>query len=154
MPVGSSVEVVGVKETIKALRALDPEHKKEFVRAIKGVVQPMVSQARASYPAMPLSGMARPVGSRFFWDAAKVKTNVKIKNSTRRDKSAVVYVTQMNPAGVIFEVAGTGNRFGQNLRPRNARVLWPTYDRNAAGILKGVGEIVKSAEKTVQGMVN
>ena len=56
-------------------------------------------------------------------------------------------------AGAIFEVVTQGNTFGRNLRARNPRVLWPTYDRYAGKIEAGVGDIVRDAEKAVQGMV-
>ena len=158
MPVNSSVEVVGVKEVIKALRSIDPELKKEFVRQAKAAVAPMVASARGGYPAMPLSGMRRnwqQGGSQKFpWDVGKVRSGVKVKTSTRRDKNSVVYVSQGTPAGAIFEVASTGNRFGANLRSMNSRVLWPAYDRHAAAINRGIEQLVRDAEKTVQGMVN
>ncbi len=157
MPVGSHIEVVGVKETIKALRQLDPEHRKEFNRGIKAVVAPMVASAKGSYPEMPLSGMTRnwEQGGRpkFPWVAGSVRTGVKVKTSTRRDKNSVVYISQGTPAGAIFEVVTTGNALGRNIRARNSRVLWPTYDRFAGQIQSGVGELVANAEKTVQGMV-
>ena len=157
MPVQSSVEVAGVKEVIKALRAVDPELKKEFVRQAKSAVAPMVASARAAYPQMPLSGMGRnwQQGGRqkFPWELSKVRSGVKVKTSTRRDKNSVVYVSQGTPAGAIFEVATTGNRFGANLRATNSRVLWPAYDRHASEINQGIEKIVREAEKVVQGMV-
>ena len=158
MPVESRVEVTGVKEVIKALRSVDPELKKEFVRQAKGIVAPMVASARGAYPSMPLSGMRRnwQQGGRqkFPWDVSKVRSGVKIKTSTRRDKNSVIYVSQGTPAGAIFEVAGTGNRFGANLRALNSRILWPAYDRHAQQINRGIEQLVRDAEKTVQGMVD
>ena len=158
MPVSSSVEVVGVKETIKALRQLDPEHRKEFNRGIRGVVAPMVSAAKSAYPQMPISGMARNwsqgASQKFPYQVGKVKTGVKVKTSTRRDTNSVVYISQGTAAGAIFEVVREGNPFGRQVRARNSRVLWPTYDRFAPQILLGVGLIVKKAERTVQGMVD
>lgn len=155
MPVGSHIEVVGVKETIKALRQLDPEHRKEFNKGIKAVVAPMVAAAKGAYPAMPLSGMTRqwaPAGRQLFpWVPGAVRTGVKVKTSTRRDKNTVVYVTQATPAGSIFEVVGTGKPLGAHIRARSERVLWPTYDRFAGQIQQGVGDIVQRAEATVQG---
>lgn len=153
MPGSASIEVVGVKDTIKALRQLDPELRKQFNRDIKKVMAPMVASAKAGYPVLPLSGMARNWSGKFPWDYGKVKQGVKVKTSTRRNANSVVYVTQGTAAGAIFEVATQGNAFGRNLRGRNQRVLWPTYDRHAASIEAGVGGIVRDAEKAVQGMV-
>lgn len=157
MPATASIEVLGVKETIKALRRLDPEHRKEFNRGIKGVVAPMVAAAKGAYPEMPLSGMARSWqqngAPKFPWLAGAVRTGVKVKTSTRRDKNAVVYISQGTPSGAIFEVVTTGKPLGANIRARNSRVLWPTYDRFAPQIQQGVGDLVKKAEDTVQGMI-
>lgn len=153
----AEIEVVGVKDVIKALRKLDPEFRKEFNRGIKDVVAPTIAAAKGAYPAMPLSGMSRAwvqgAAQKFPWDAAKVRQGVKVKVSTRRNSNSVVYITQANPAGAIFEVAGEGNRFGANLRSRNSKVLWPAYDAHAQQIAEGVDKLVRAAEKTVQGMV-
>lgn len=153
MPAAAKIEVVGVKDTIKALRQIDPELRKEFNRSIRGVVAPMIGAAKSSYPFMPLSGMSRSwtqgASQKFPYNLAKVRSGVKVKTSTRRDTNSVVYITQGNVAGAIFEVAGTGNRFGSNLRARHSRVLWPTFDRYAPQILAGVDGIVRDAEKTV-----
>ena len=151
------IEVVGVKDTVKALRKLDPEFRKEFNRGIKEVVAPTIAAAKSAYPPMPLSGMQRAwiqgAAQKLPWDAAKVRQGVKVKVSTRRYSNSVVYITQANPAGAIFEVAGEGNRFGANLRARNSKVLWPAYDRHAAQIAEGVDKLVRNAERTVEGMM-
>ncbi len=107
MPATIKTEVVGVKETIKALRQVDPEFRKQFNRAAKDVVAPMVAEAKSLYPQLPLSGMARPWTPKSFsifpWQVAKVRSGVKVKTSTRRNKNAVLYVSQGEPAGVLFE---------------------------------------------------
>jgi len=159
MPQGSrsDIEVIGVKATLTALRNLDPELRKEFTRQIKSVVAPMVNDAKSAYPVMPISGMARAWSqggvAKFPWDHAKARQGVKVKTSTRKNKNSVVYVTQANPAGAIFELASAGNSLGAGIRSRNSRVRWPTYDRHAAGIEAGVKKLVADAERTVQGKV-
>lgn len=155
MPVQSNIEVVGVKETLKELRRLDPELRKEFTRQIKSVVAPMVMNARAAYPTLPISGMARAWSqggaTKFPWNAQKARSGVKVKTSTRRNQNSVVYVTQMNPAAAIFEVVTAGNSLGRGIRSRQSRVLWPTYDKHATQILMGVRRIVADAERTIGG---
>jgi hypothetical protein len=59
MPATMKTEVVGVKETIKALREIDPQFRKDFNKGARAVVAPMVAEAKARYPSLPLSGMAR-----------------------------------------------------------------------------------------------
>lgn len=153
MPATISAEAVGVKETIKALRQVDPEYRKQFTRDIKSVVAPLVSEAKSLYPAMPLSGMARAWGNVFPWQVSRVRSSVKVKTSTRRGARSVVYVSQGSPAGVVFETVTTGNNLGRNIRARSDRVLWPTADRHAGQIAAGVEQIVRDAEKVVQGML-
>lgn len=150
MPGSAKVEVVGVKETLRALRELDPEYKRQFNKDIRGVVAPMVSAAKSAYPMLPISGMARQWSGRLPWNAQKVRSGVKVKSSTRRNANSVVYISQGSAAGAIFEVVTTGTQFGAAIRGRNAKVLWPTYDRYAAQIEAGVAGIVRDAEKTVQ----
>jgi len=155
MPVQSNIEVVGVKDTLKELRRLDPELRKEFTRQIKSVVAPMVMNARAAYPTLPISGMARAWSqegaTKFPWNAQKARSGVKVKTSTRKNQNAVVYVTQANPAAAIYELATAGNSLGRGIRSRNPRVLWPAYDKQAAQILAGVRQIVTDAERTIGG---
>lgn len=153
MPATITAEAVGVKDTIKALRRVDPEYRKQFTRDIKRVVAPLVSEAKSLYPEMPLSGMARAWGNVFPWQVSRVRSSVKVKTSTRRGASSVVYVSQGSPAGVVFETVTTGNNLGRNIRARSDRVLWPTADRHAGEIAVGVERIVRDAEKVVQGMM-
>ena len=157
MPVYSRIEVAGVREVVKALRSVDPELKKQFVKDAKGVVAPMVAEAKSLYPALPLSGMARSWTPKAFsifpWQQSKVRSGVKVKTSTRRDKNSVVYVSQGEPAGVVFEAVSNNKRLGANLRARSDRVLWPTADRHLPQINQGIEKIVREAEKVVQGMV-
>ena len=158
MPVSTHMEIAGIQDTLRALREVEPELQKEFRRNIAVVVAPMIADAKSKYQAMPLSGMARKWSQggreKFPWDVSQVEGGVKLKNSTRRNRRSVVYISQGNPAGAIFEVAGAGNPFGANLRSRNSPVLWPAYDKHAAQIQAGVALIVKVAELQVQGMVN
>jgi hypothetical protein len=157
MPAAIKTEVVGVKETIKALRQVDPEFKKQFNRAAKDIVAPMVAEAKSLYPQLPLSGMARPwtpkAYSIFPWQVSKVRSGVKIKTSTRRNKNAVLYVSQGEPAGVLFETVSDNKPLGAQIRSRSPKVLWPTADRHTPRINAGIEKLVKEAEKVVQGMV-
>jgi hypothetical protein len=107
MPATMKTEVVGVKETIKALREIDPQFRKDFNKGARAVVAPMVAEAKARYPSLPLSGMARAWTPRQFsifpWQQAKVRSSVKVKTSTRRNANSVVYVSQGEPSAVLFE---------------------------------------------------
>ena len=158
MPATVTAEVVGVKETIKALRRVDPEIRKQFNRDIKQVLQPAISKIKASYPEMPLSGMVRPWATAsgheiFPWTVSKVRRGVTVKTSTRKNKNSVVYISQANPAGVLFETVKLGNELGRNIRTVSPRILWPVVDEMTPAIVKGVGQIVIHAQKVVQGLM-
>ena len=157
MPATVKTEIAGVKETIKALREIDPQFRRDFNKGAKAVVAPMVAEAKALYPALPLSGMARPWTPRQFsifpWQHSKVRSSVKVKTSTRRNKNAVLYVSQGEPAGVLFETVSSNTRLGANIRARHDRVLWPAADRHAPQITRGIAELVKETEKIIQGKV-
>ncbi len=158
MPATIKTEIAGVRETIQALREIDPQFRRDFNKGAKAVVAPMVAEAKALYPALPLSGMARPWTPRQFsifpWQQSKVRSSVKVKTSTRRNKNAVVYVSQGEPAGVLFETVSNNTRLGANIRARYDRVLWPAADRHAPQITKGIAELVKETEKVIQGKVD
>jgi hypothetical protein len=154
MPATVKTEIVGVKDTIKALRRIDPEFRKEFNRAAKDIVAPMVSEAKSLYPTLPLSGMARSWTPKSFsifpWQIAKVRSGVKVKTSTRRNKESVLYVSQGTPSAVLFETVSNNKVLGQRIRARSDRVLWPLAEKHAPRINRGVAELVKNAEKTIQ----
>ena len=150
-------EFVGGAAAIKALKSIDPEYRKQFNRDAKSIVEPLLAEAKSNYPQMPLSGMkykwtdAR--GRTLLpWTVAKVRSGVKFKTSTRRNKSAVLYVTQSDPSGAIFEVAGLANpgtNFNNNLRSDNSRVLWPAADKRFPDVQKGLSDLVQDVMRRV-----
>jgi hypothetical protein len=86
------------------------------------------------------------------WTVNKVRSGVKFKTSTRRNKSAVLYVTQSDPAGAIFEVAGLANpgtNFNNNLRSKNSRVLWPTAEKHLPDVERGLSDLVRDVMRRV-----
>jgi hypothetical protein len=64
----------------------------------------------------------------------------------------VLYVTQSDPAGAIFEVAGKANpgtNFNSNLRDRTPRVLWPTAEKHLPDVEQGLSDLVRDVMKKV-----
>jgi hypothetical protein len=115
--VAKTSEITGVKETIKALRRIDPELRKEFNAKYKDAVSPMTNAAKALYDDKRFpSGTKRtwaPGGRKIFpLTAAKAQNGVKVKiNTSYRDRNAF-YVMQSNPAAAIFDMAGKKNLNG------------------------------------------
>jgi len=146
---------VDAKETIKSLRQLEPEAAKEFKAGVAAAVAPTIADARANYPAMPLSGMARAWSGGFPWVQASVGRGLKPKVSTRRQGNSVIYISQTSKAGTAFELGRADyGRLGPQLRKRYGRVLWPAYDRHAAQIEQDIAALIKKAEQTIYAMVH
>jgi len=157
MPATIKTEVVGVKDTIKALRRVDPELRKQFNRDMKSVLAGTVAEIKAGYPNALMSGTVRdwtPNVERgyqiFPWNAAKVRRGVTVKTSTRKNKNSVVYISQSVPGGILFETVSLNNELGRNIRTIAPRSMWPTVDRNQGEILDGVQKIVVRVGDLVQ----
>ena len=156
MTVNTTAEFVGLKDTIKALGKIDPQYRKDFNRDAKDIVKPFIADAKGNYPQLPLSGMKyawAPRGRAIFpWTINKVRSGVKFKTSTRRSGSSVLYVTQSDPAGAIFEVAGKKSTvgFSRNLRSQHPFNLWPTAEKHLPDITAGLVDLVKKTMATVQ----
>jgi len=157
MTATARTEFVGGAAAIKALKGIDPEYRKQFNRQAKDIVAPLIADAKGRYPQMPLSGMKYKWTDKrgrtlLPWTISKVRSGVKFKTSTRRNKSAVLYVTQSDSAGAIFEVAGQANpgaNFNNNLRASTPRVLWPTAEKHLPQVESGLSDLVRDVMKIV-----
>jgi hypothetical protein len=131
----ASIEIVGAKEAIKALSKIDKDLRKQFNADAKQIAQPLVSLAASRYPDTPLSGMNRnwtQNGKKLFpYTKAKAVKGLKVKFSTRRNDSNVIYVTQSDPGAVVLETAGRGKNtlLSENLRAKTNRILWPSAEQ-------------------------
>ena len=156
-------EIEGVKDTIKALRRIDPELRKEFNAKYKNAVSPMTNAAKAIYDDQRFpSGTKRtwaPGGRKIFpLTAAKAKTGVKPKINTSYRGGTALYVMQANPAPAVFDIAGRstglGAAFSAKFGRDPSRVMWPVAERHEKQVKKNVEELVKETTKTVQKLVD
>ena len=161
--VAKTSEITGVKETIKALRRIDPELRKEFNAKYKDAVSPMTNAAKAIYDDQRFpSGTKRtwaPGGRKIFpLTAAKAKTGVKPKINTSYRGGTALYVMQANPAAAVFDIAGRstglGAAFSAKFGRDQSRVMWPVAERHEKQVKKNVEELVKETTKTVQKLVD
>ena len=154
MPASLTIERVDIKETIKALRRIDPEAAKEFRAGIRDVVKPTVQEIKASYPPAPLSGWRHNWNTGTFamlpWDVGLARRNVKIKVSARRDQNNVIYISQSYPAAIMYETVSGSTVMGGRVRAKASRNMWPAVDRNAAQITNGIMDLIRKAEATVE----
>jgi hypothetical protein len=161
--VAKTSEITGVKETIKALRRIDPELRKEFNAKYKDAVSPMTNAAKAIYDDHRFpSGTKRtwaPGGRKIFpLTAAKAKTGVKPKINTSYRGGTALYVMQANPGAAVFDIAGRstglGSAFSAKFGRDPSRVMWPVAERHEKQVKKNVEELVKETTKTVQKLVD
>jgi hypothetical protein len=113
MPVTTTITVVGAKETINALKKIDPQLQKDFRAQAKNIAEPAIRAAQDMYTQVPLSGMAYKWDSRgrkvFPFTVAKAKSGVRLRIDTRRNAIGVILIEQKDPAAAIFETAGRAN---------------------------------------------
>ena len=157
-PGATARDSFGIAATIKSLGKLDPTYRKEFLAEVTVAAQGAINDARSKYPTTVLSGMARnwspravggysSAGAKAFpCDVNKVRNGVKVKASTRRNSSIVVYITQSTNAGRQFELAKSDyGTLGPKIRARYGRVIWPAVDRHMPEINAGVATAVANA---------
>ena len=163
MPVSTTIQVVGVKDTINALRKIDPQLQKDFKAQATQIADPAISAAKAVYTKVPLSGMSRawkshkrtpPQNVKGFSVANAVK-GVQMKFDTRRNAVGVILIIQKDQAAAIFETAGRANpnRLSNNLEPVRAgrtRLIGPAVYRARRGIETELKSVIAKASRTVQ----
>jgi hypothetical protein len=160
MAATTSVEVLGVKDTLKALRDLDPELRKQFARDVRQIAKPLTDEAKNLYGKQMPSGFNRKWsdGSRpiFPWSASKAKSGVTVKIATSQRSRSVISVRQNNPAAAIIEFAGTETYnsfaavtsliFGRT----RGKVMWQAADRRLTDITNEVELAVQAGSEVIQ----
>ena len=159
MTVNTTVSVVGVKETINALKKIDPQLQKDFRAQANEIAQPAINAAKDMYTQVPLSGMQYKWNSRgrqlFPFSVAKAKSGVKLRIDTRRNAVGVILIEQKDPATAIFETAGraNANRLGDQLGFVGAgrtRLIGPAVYKARRGIEKQMEKMILDTARVVR----
>ena len=159
MTVNTTISVVGVKETINALKKIDPQLQKDFRAQANDIAQPAINAAKDMYTQVPLSGMAYKWNSRgrqlFPFSVAKAKSGVKLRIDTRRNAVGVILIEQKDPATAIFETAGraNANRLGDQLGFVGAgrtRLIGPAVYKARRGIETQMQKMILDTARTVR----
>lgn len=145
-----SIKVVGVKDTLKDLRTLNPQMRKQFARDAKQIAAPITTAAKAKYPQMPLSGMRyrwMQKGRHLLpWDARRARSGVQVKIDAGRRRNGVVTIIQKDPAASIIEFASNNNRLGRSLSTlawgEPARVMWPAADSHLKDVTREMRQAI------------
>lgn len=159
-------EIRGVRQSIVALRKIDPQLRKQFNRRANDIAKPIVLEARRRYTQVPLSGMSRrwaPRGRDVFpFTIQNARRGVKVKIDTSRRLGrgparpvGVVSVKQTNAAAVIFDMAGkaTDNQLARNLSARwgqPSRIMWPAAEDQLPNVTRQMEELTRAVERFVQ----
>jgi len=159
MTVNTTITVSGVKETINALKKIDPQLQKDFRAQANDIAQPAINAAKDMYTQLPLSGMAYKWTSRdrrlFPFSVDKAKNGVKLRIDTRRNAVGVILIEQKDPATAIFETAGraNANRLGDELgfvAPGRTRLIGPAVYRARKGIEKEMQKMILDTARVVR----
>ena len=148
----ANIEVVGIKDTLKDLRTLNPEMRKQFARDAKQIAAPITNEAKGNYPQLPLRGMKyrwRQRGRDLLpWDARRTRSGVTVKIDAGRRRDGVITIIQKDPAASIIEFASNNNRLGRSLSTlawgTPARVMWPAADNHLKDVTR---EMVQAIDK-------
>jgi hypothetical protein len=163
VPTSTRIEVLGAKDTLKALNKIDKQLRKQFNADAKAVAKPAIEEAQRNYVNMPLSGMARKWNTNgkqvFPYDKAKAVKGVQIKVDTSRKSSNAIAIQQRDPGTAIFESAGrkTSNRLGDSLgslAPGRTRILGPSVLRKRREVEQQMKQLVLEASRRVQEELN
>ena len=164
MSASATVQIAGVKETINALRKIDPQLQKDFKADATAIAQPAINAGKAAYSQLPLSGMAYKWSDRgrkiFPFTISGAQAGVKIRFDTRRNAVGVILLEHKNAATAVFEGAGRKdtNRLGTSLdsvstergfamaMPGRTRLIGPAVYKARRGI---EGEMEKMVLKTI-----
>lgn len=160
----TNVEVIGVKETIKELRSLDPELRKQFNKDARKIAEPITNEAKSRYPAKYLSGMGRTWSQRgrklFPYTQRDAQRGVVFKIDTGRRATSILTIIQKNPAAAIVDMAGKGggtnaqgSRFISALFGQPSRVMWPAAESKQDQVTDAMMELVKEAAQQVENRI-
>ena len=159
MTATATIEIVGVKDTINALKKIDPQLQKDFRIKANEIAQPAINAAKDVYTQVPLSGMAYKWSSRgrqvFPFKVDKAKSGVKLRIDTRRNAVGVILIEQKDPATAIFETAGRANenKLGNQLGfvgPGRTRLIGPAVYKARRGIETEMEKMILDTARTVR----
>lgn len=128
----ATAKIVGLDETVRALRQFDPAALKEMNKTIYQAMKIAQIDARQLAPDVaPFSGWARPVKEGRWADltftprAVKMGLKTKIDRARKRGTwtSKAYLLINANPAGSIYETAGRVNPAGNSKQGANFNKL-------------------------------
>ena len=170
----ASIDVVGVKETLRALNKIDKKARRQLTKDYAQIVSTVVNEARAATPSEPpLSGMAykwsaRRVSQIFPWNNGASDRAIKPFVSGKKPRQFGAYTSDLATFGIKWtsadalavEMSGAGSvptaRGRQMVAALNqrygapGRFLWKAYERHEATVVAEVMKLIREAERRIQ----
>jgi hypothetical protein len=165
MSATTTIEVVGIKQTINSLRKIDPQLQKDFKADATQIAQPAIQAGKAVYKNVPLSGMKYKwqeqgrTRANFPFTVAKAVAGVRMRFDTRRGAVGVILIEQKDPAAAIFETAGRANANKLNtsllfvnlpVSPGRTRLIGPAVYKARRGIEAEMTKMIAKTMRDVQ----
>ena len=165
MSLNTTIEVVGLKQTINGLGKIDKQLQKDFKADATAIAQPAINAGKAVYTKVPISNFdkdwtQKKDGRRIKgFSVDKARNGVKMRFDTRRNAVGVILIEQKDQGAAIFEVAGrkTSNRLDDSLRiagfpvsPGRTRLIGPAVYKARKGIEAEMLKMIKNTMTVVQ----
>lgn len=156
MAVTAKTELVGLRDTVRALNKIEPGLRREFTQKASQLAEPAIREVQKNYVRVPLSGMERrwtDRGRRLFpFDLNRARRGVRLKVDAGRNTVAVISIEQRDPGTAVFESAGraTSNPLGESLgplKPNHTRILGPSVFRRR-------NQITSEMDRLIRGMID
>ena len=164
-----NMKIVGLHETVQALRKYEPDALKALQKDMKGRLRPLAVAVGHDFPAVPQvgSGDMHWVGTGRYkgkarspkWDGL-AQTRTIISSST--GKNSFARVQQMSPAGAVFDSAkkSSTNGFIQALdyaansaatgKKSRSRVMYPSTKKHLPMVEKEVEIILNKLDAEIE----
>jgi len=109
------VKATGVRETLRALKRVQPDLEAELRKNINTAVRELVKTARGFIPSeSPMSGWTEDSWGQRGWSTSAARRGIKRENPSRRVSNrgfiTAIAVSNMSAAGMIYELAGSKSR--------------------------------------------
>lgn len=146
---GSNIQITGVKQTIAALQAFDPEIKKTLTKQIREALATTRTRAIGKYPRGAWSinvNQKKILGSIVARSGARA---VRWGDSDPGVRAAIFEFAGSTQPGKTPQaramIASLNARYGQP-----GRFLWSAWDETGAGVLNDIQTAVRGAERELQ----
>lgn len=163
MAVTAKTELVGLRDTVRALNKIEPGLRRQFTQQASQIAEPAIREVQKNYVRVPLSGMERRWADRgrriFPFDVNRARRGVRLKVDAARNTVAVISIEQRDPGAAVFESAGraTRNPLGEALgplKPNHTRILGPSVFRRRDQITSEMDRLIRGMIDRVQREVN